>query len=242
MRRASTRAVWILQLGAIALAVGLGAGCASPPRPIEYDSGGGAPATADGLYPVWATRVGAAFVKPGASFAGYDAVVIDPVSVSFRRYPTRSVAARRVRESFLSSEEALERLKRIFRESFERELARSRPFAVVSEAGPGALQLSGRIEDLVADASPRHAGEFSFVLDSGEMMLILDVRDSQTGQPLARVADRRAIRPRSASLVGGFESNPANDWSAVRDVFGDWARALRYRLEDLRTRPIPPAP
>lgn len=235
-------AAWTRRLGAMALALGLGSGCASAPPPIQYDSRGGAPATADGLYRVRATRVGAAFVKPGARFADYEGVVIDPVSVSYETESRRSVAERQLRGSFLVGEDALERLKRIFRQSFERELARSRAFRVVSEAEPGALRLSGRIQDLSVDVPRWRDGERSFVVDAGRMTLVLEVRDAHTGEPLARVADRRVIRPSSSGLVGTFENNPVNKWGAVREIFADWARALRYGLEDLHTRPLPPAP
>jgi hypothetical protein len=220
--RASMFAVWTRQLGAIGLVFGLGWGCASPPRSIEYDSGGNVPDTADGLYRVRTTRVGAAFVKPGARLSDYDRVVIDPVTVSYRA--------------------TSDRLKRIFQESFERELARSQAFAVVSEAGPSALRVSGHIVNLAVDVPPRRGRERDFVLEAGEMTLILDVRDSQTGEPLARVADRRAIRPSSSNLLGGYESNPVNNWGAVREIFADWARILRDGLDDLRALPVPPVP
>ena len=196
-------AVRTRRLIAFALTLGLSSGCASPPRPIAYDSSGNAPATADGLYRVRNTRVGAAFVKPGASFADYDGVVIDPVSVSYMRDPRRSIAEKRERGCFTLDEDSLERLKRIFQQSFERELARSQAFEVVSEAGPSALRVSGHIVDLVVAVPPWRGGELDFVLEAGKMTLILDVRDSQTGEPLARVADRRAIRPSSSGVVGG---------------------------------------
>jgi len=234
--------VWTRRLGAIALALGLGSGCASGPPPIQYDSRGGAPATADGLYRVRATGVGAAFVKPGARFADYEGVVIDPVSVSYEPDSRRSVAERSARGSFLAGEDALERLKRIFQQSFERELARSRAFRLVSDSEPAALRLTSRIQDLAVDVPAWRAGEISYVLDAGRMTLVVDVRDAHTGEPLARVADRRAIRPSSSGLVGSFENNPVNKWGAVREIFADWARALRYGLEDLHTRPLSPAP
>lgn len=225
------------RLGAIALALALGPGCASPPRPIEYDSSRDQPATADGLYAVRASRLGAAFLKPGASFADYDGVLIDPVSVSYKRESRRPSRA-----SFALDEASVERLKRIFQESFDRQLARSRAFAVASGAGPGVLRVSGHIVNLVVNVPPFRGGEVNFVLDAGEMTLILDVRDSETGEPLARVADRRLIRPSASSVVGGYQSNPVNTWGAVREIFTDWARILREGLDDLHTLTAPPLP
>jgi hypothetical protein len=231
MERVTAR---VRRLGALALALALAAGCASSRRPIEYESDGEQPDTADGLYRVRASRVGAAFLKPGADFSAYDGVLIDPVTVAYKREPRPATGMNRGRGNFALDDAAMERLKQIFQESFERALARSQYFAVVEEAGPRVLRVSGHIVDLVVDVPPERGGEFNFVLQAGEMTLILNVHDSQTGAPLARVADRRAIRPRGASITGPYKSTAVNNWGAVREIFSDWARILRDGLDQLR--------
>jgi len=219
--RAGTR---LLAL-ALALAVPLGTGCASTPRPIQFDS---KTATADGLYRVKARRVSAAFVKPGADLSHYTGLLIAPVTVSY----TTPV-----------DDSSMERLKKIFQEAFERQLGRSKVFSVVSEAGPDVLRVAGRIVDLSVDVPPNRGGEeMNFVVNAGEMTLILDVRDSRTDTPLARMADRRRIQPSGANLIGGYESNPVNNWGAVREICNDWARILRSGLDNLHQLPVPPAP
>jgi hypothetical protein len=208
----------------LGLAVVLGLGCASGPRTIEFEA---KPATADGLYRVRATRVSAAFVKPGADFSRYTGLFIDPVTVSY---------------TSALDESSMARLKKIFQEAFEGQLGRSKAFEVVSRSGPSVLRVSGHIVNLSVDVPPYRGGELNFVLTAGEMTLMLDVRDSQTGTPLARVADRRKIAPTSAGAVGGYQSNPVNNWGAVREICNDWARILRGGLDDLHQLPIPPAP
>ena len=81
-----------------------------------------------------------------------------------------------------------------------------------------------------------------FVLAAGEMTLTLDVRDSRTGAPLARMADRRNIVPASRQTVGGHASTAVNNWGAVREICNDWARILQDGLDDLHQLPIPPPP
>ncbi len=237
-------AAWMLRFGSIVLALALGVGCESSPRPIEFDPSSDGPATPDGLYRVRTTRVGAAYLRPGVSFAEYDGVLIDPVTVSYARRPRRG----RDREMGMQPEEfelhpeTMDRLKRIFQESFERALGRSQAYTVVSEPGPSALRVSGHIVDLSVNV-PRFRGrERTFVMNAGTMTLVLDVRDSQTGQPLARVADRRVIQPVEASIVGGIESNPVNNWGAVRQLFLTWAGILRDGLDNLNAPPVTPAP
>jgi len=207
-----------------------------------FDAYDGAPATADGLYRVRATRVSAAFVKPGANFASYDAVLIDPVSVSYKRDPRPAPEPGPEQRFFALDDATSKRLKQIFQGSFERQLSKSDVFAIASEPGPGALRVSGRIVDLSATVPPLRGSENHIVLEAGEMKLILDVSDSETGAPLARVVDRREIRPQSASLLGGFEGDPVNTWGAVREVCANWARLLRMRIEDLHALPVPPLP
>jgi hypothetical protein len=135
----------------------------------------------------------------------------------------------------------MERLKRIFQRCFDRELAKSEDFRLASEPGPGVLRISGQIVDLVVDAPPDRDGERHLVLDTGEMTLALDVRDSATGEALARVVDRRAIRPAGAGLGALYPSSSVRNWGAIEDVFCDWAWILREGLDELRELPALPA-
>jgi hypothetical protein len=218
-------------LSAAALAVTLSA-CGGPPPPVQYESGGRMPATtADGLHRVRATRVGAAYLKPGASFAGYDAILIAPVTIAYQRGAGGHE---------LDGEER-ERMERMFQEAFQKQLGRSKSFAVVSEPGPSVLRVAGHIVDLVVTAPPFRGGEVDFVMDAGELTLILDVRDSESHEALARVADKRAIRPEGSSTTSMYRSGPVNNWGALREIFDSWARLLRGGLDDLHTLPqVPP--
>ena len=237
-------AVRMLRFGSIALALALGTGCESSPRPIEFDPSSDGPATPDGLYRVRTTRVGAAYLRPGVSFAEYDGVLIDPVTVSYARRsrPDRSRVTGAQPAEFNLHPETMDQLKRIFQESFERTLGRSQAYTIVSEPGPRALRVAGHIVDLSVNVPNIRGRERTFVMNSGTMTLVLDVRDSQTGQPLARVADQRVIRPAEASIVGGVESNPVNNWGAVRQLFLTWAGILRDGLDNLHALPVPPTP
>jgi hypothetical protein len=82
---------WLLAPLALRLLVG----CESTPRPVEFDTTAQHAETADGLRRVRASRVGAPWLRPGASFAGYDAVLFDPVSVSYKSPPRPATSADR---------------------------------------------------------------------------------------------------------------------------------------------------
>ncbi len=220
----------IRALASCAAALTLGLACTTAPRPIEFEAGRDGPDTADGLYRVRASRVAAAYLKPGAVFARYDQVMIDPVTVSYRRGQAGL------------SPESMAQLKDIFQKALERQIGRSSVYTVATERGPSTLRVSGHLVDLVVRAPPSHAREMIFQMDAGEMTLLLDVRDSQSGEPLARVADRRRVRPESAAIGGMYQSTPVNNWGAVREITANWARVLREGLEDLHTLPVPSLP
>jgi len=220
----------IRALSTCAAALVLGLACATTPRPVEFQGGGDGPDTADGLYRVRTTQIAVAFLKPGADFARYDGVMIDPVTVSFKR------------GSHALSADSVEQLESIFRDALARQLGRSNVYQVVSEPGAGTLRVSGHLVDLEVRAPDSSLRDMIFVMDAGEMTLLLNVADSQSGEPLARVADRRKIRPQSAGVTGMYESTPVNNWGAVREISDRWARVLREGLDDLHSLPVPAAP
>ena len=217
-------------LATVAAALALGLACETTPRPVRFDGGGDGPDTADGLYRVQTTQIAAAYLKPGAEFARYDKLLIDPVSVSYKS------------GQYGLSPESTKRLKDIFHEALERQLGRSSVYSVVTEPGPSTLRVSGHLVDLVVSAPPPRGRDMMFVVEAGERTVLLAVRDSQSGAPRARIADRRAVRPESAAIGGMYQSTAVNDWGAVREITARWARVLREGLDDLHTLPVPPAP
>ena len=200
--------------------------------------------TADGLHRIRTTRVGAVFLKPGAKFAGYDQIIIDPVSVTYKSKPRKQTASTRGRGNFELKPSNMERLKRFFQEEFEKELGKSQDYQVVTDPAANVLRVSGHIVDLVVDAPQTQRGsDIDFVMTAGKMTLILDVRDSVTGEPLARIADRRAIQPAAGGPGRVYQSTPTRNWGEVRRRFQNWARLLRQGLDELKQLPeVPEAP
>jgi hypothetical protein len=219
-------------VGVVAAAIG----CAAPTRSIDFQLREPGPATPDGLSRVEGRDVSAAFMRPETVFGAYDEVAVDPLRISHKE-GTRPL-----------DHDSMERLGQIYGESFNRQLGRSGSFRVVSERGPRTLRVTGRIVNLDVRMGSYRGGEKQLVLDAGEMTLVLDVRDSQTGESLARIADRRRIRPKGITGphnahrggYAGFESSPVNVWGAMREVVDDWARILRQGLDDLHAlAPVP---
>ena len=72
------------------------------------------------------------------------------------------------------------------------------------------------------------------------MTLVLDVRDSESHAPLARIADRRAVQPSGGYAL--YQSNTVNITAELRRVFTRWARFLREGLDELQQLPAIPGP
>lgn len=210
-------------------------------RAIEYETGRRAAVTADGLHRVKARRIGNAYLRPGARFAGYNELLVEPVTVAYRR-PPRSMPplGSDGRGNFALEPHEMERLQRAFQEALEEELGRSEVFRVVAEPGPDTLRVTGRIVDLVIDTPEERASDIVLANVTGEMTVILDVADAQTRQPLGRLAERRLIQPGSRSR--GYQRSGLSEWVEVRRLFRQWSRLLREGLEELVRLPMVPLP
>jgi hypothetical protein len=236
VRRARAVALGLL------VAITTGSGCQSPTHPIQYETDSGKPVTSDGLHRVRNTQVGGAFVKPEADFSAYDKVMFDPVTVAYKEPPRRLSPLDRTRGNRELNDESLQRLEQIYHEYVEHELTKSTTYTIVEGARPGVLRVSSHIINLVVNVAPVVGGERDYVNKAGEITVIIDVRDAQTGEPMTRLVDRRALRPGTAPISGGFESTPVTNWGALRDISSNWGRQLRSWLEELHQITIPPAP
>jgi hypothetical protein len=101
--------------------------------------------------------------------------------------------------------------------------------------------ISGHIVNLQITVPPEadvDPDQQTYTRSSGQMTLLLDARDSQSGEPLVRVGEARAI-----DLGGGgwYESDPVANSGAVRDAFRTWASDLRRELDQFHALPaLPP--
>ena len=227
--------------GALGLALALG--CATPAFDFDFTALADGRLTAwstDGLQRVPAAQVGALYVRPGVELWRYDAVVVDPVALFYRSPPNLTDSSQGQPGTYRLRPDAADRVRRTVREALERELSRIEGIGLASEPETGTLRVSGSIVDFVWEAPPPRGGESYYLKRTGATSLVVAVRDSETGEVLVRLADRRLIRPVSSGVPGGYESSAVNNWTGVREVSATWARMLRESLEALLSRlPVP---
>jgi hypothetical protein len=231
------------------LAAGAAAGlvaCAAGPPGVQYASEDAYLTTPDGLHRVENWGFGDAFVKPGADLARYDRVLIDAVTIAYKRprHPAHVSRDGIERGTYLLPPRTANSFKRRLQKTLARELDKSEAFFVTERPAPGAIRVSGHIVDLVVYTPPdRGWGQASvtFIKNRGEFTLVLDVRDAESGAPLLRVADHSAIKADGAGAY--LPSNPVTSAAAARQIFQETAMRLRRQLDEIRALPkIPPTP
>ena len=230
------------KLRALLLLVVLGcAACAGQaPGGIYYTSGKGA-VTPDGLHRVNWEPFRTTYVKPGADLQRYTKVLVQEVTVSYKTPPRRAGLNRdAIVPNYALPDSAIESLKRYFHKAFVEALGKSQNFAVVEAPGPEVLLISGHIVNLQIQVPPERdqaVDETDYTTSSGQMTLILDARDSKSGEPLVRVGQARAIQMGD----GWYQSDPVSNSGAVRDMFRTWASELRRELDQFHALPaLPP--
>lgn len=225
----------------IALAIGallFAGGCKSTTAPV-LESGPNAEITHDGLVRVRWSRFKYAWLKPNADFGRYSQVMMDPVSIAYKRAPRETEGRRSPNNGgFALSEKQMADMKRYFSEAFERELGKLENFELVDAATPQTLRVEAAIIDLVVNVPTRPSGsDRVFTTSAAQMTLVMEVRDSVTGEILARVADRRDTQSGSGAVSDLTYSTPATNAGAVRLLFKRWAQILATRLDAIHGAP-----
>ena len=218
-------------------------GCGpKPPGGIYYASGKGS-VTPDGLHLIKWEPFKVTYVKPGADLARYGKVLVQEVTVSYKTPPRAAQSERgAIDPNYALPDSALQSIKRHFHDEFVKALGRSQNFSIANAPGPDVLLLSGHIVNLKIQVPPmrdQQPGETDYTSSSGQMTLILDARDSKSGEPLVRVGQARAIE---MSDGGWYRSDPVGNSVAVRQMFRSWAEQLQRELDQFHALPeLPPA-
>ena len=192
--------------------------------------------TEEGLKKVNVKGIDAAYVRPGSTLGNYKRILLDPVQVSFSKdwKPDKT-------GSYLPlSQEDRERIRKDLAELFvttATEVLEKGGYPVVTESAPDVLRVTAELADVYINApDTMSAGRsYSFVMSAGHMTLVAELRDSETGQIMARVFDQREARNDHYLQLSTSVSNSAE----ARDAVRMWANVLLGRLNAVRVEPTP---
>lgn len=212
----------------VAVFIGACASTAPTPEKAEWD----------GLIRQPHPRLSAVFVRPGApeDMAAFRSVMLSPVEVSFSsNFETGRRSGSVARGLNASDMTAIQDdLAGIFRDVFREELARG-GYALVEKPGPETLKVTAAIVDLfiAAPSAAQGTGRSRiYTANTGRMTLVIELRDSVTGELLARAVDAQAGRNSGSLQVANRVTNSGDAQRAIRV----WATALRQALDDMYAR------
>lgn len=193
----------------------------------------GAELTDDGLEPIKVRNIDKAYKRPGASLAGYDRILLRPVTVAFSKHWDPRDYGGTFGLSAAEVEKQRTDLAKLADETFRRVLTRG-GYAVVDKPDAGVLEVQPHIVDLYINAPDVPGAEVrrSYVLSVGEMRLNATLQDAVTGTVLYRTSDRKR-GPESGRLE--WANSVWNAAEAERMLSG-WARQLKDALDTAHQR------
>ncbi len=158
-------------------------------------------------------NIDAGFIATDADFSKYYQLLAEDMGIFFP-------------QNTRLQDEELQRLRQIFREAF---LAQLTDYNIVEEPGPGTLAVQASLIDLrkaaYADV-PNLRAELRDIARPGELLFLMEFRDSETNRVLGRAADSAAI-PAFAS-----EDGTTTDWGSVEAAAEHWASLFRGFLDN----------
>jgi hypothetical protein len=211
-----------------------GPGVSAKPR---LQTGPDAEVTFDGLYRVDKSVMDAAWVRPDLDLSGYKKLMLASAGIQYKHVDSEGKQwwpGRSDETEFPISDEGKARLQNEVHDAFTEELAKVKRYDLVAEPGPDVLMLVGGLIDVVSQVPPvdKCVGRCDVYLNSvGEATLVIELRDSESNEVLARAADRRAAE----NAGWPIDANTVTVWPEVRRLAQTWASMLRKRLDDFES-------
>ena len=212
----------LVVVGAVLALAGC-AGMSGMPRP-ELVAG----ADWAGLEPAHIKGMDIASVRPGAEFGRYDRVLLEPIEVEF----APEWEPLRPGSPFSLSERDLEKLRQDvadpLRESFVKTIGQGGKYPLAGEPGPGVLRIRLRVSDVRLNAPDLEATARSeqWARSAGEMTLVAELVDAESGALLGRIIDRWIDPDGPLQRYTWVDNN-----LAIGRAAEEWAQAIRRQLE-----------
>ncbi len=194
---------------------------AQPPLVTEVDQA----VTDDGLHRVDPTIMPAAWVRPEFDLSSYTRVLLMPTSALFREVPERRDDARAGTEEFPLPDDRKEWLTGLWRDAVEARFARNDTLEQYEGDVSNVLVVQGFLVDVVSRIPPvAHGSTYTLVNNPWSAVVVLELRDAETTELLARTIDRR-------NAQGLLDVGTV--WYRTPDLVERWAGVLTERLDEL---------
>jgi len=192
---------------------------------------------AEGLKAIKSKDLDMVYARPGATLAAYKKVILDPVEVSFSKSWDPNRTGSNLKLGAAERENIRTGVAKITQEQFAKLLQANNGYPIVTEAGPDVLRAKVRVMNLYVNAPDAGAAgrTRTYTMSAGEATLFLEIFDSETGQILARVIDRRESRNNNMVMLSGTVANTAE----AEALAAQWARILRKALDKAHSATAP---
>jgi Protein of unknown function (DUF3313) len=192
----------------------------------------------DGLVRVNAKRIDLLYLRPQADIRGYNRILLDPPEVAYdknwRRDYDRSTTGHLVRLSDRDIRAAIDDGKQMLTESF-REAFQKAGYKVAPSPDSDVLRLSISLLNvrLVAPEARSGVAMHTFSSETGSATLVVEARDSLSGQLLGRAVDQEVIDDWFVAL-----RNDVTNRADFGQQFEEWARISAKGLKELQAAPV----
>jgi hypothetical protein len=186
----------------------------------------------DGLQEIKVKGIDMAYALPGATLSGYTQFMVQPVNVLFAKNWKPTVTGSTRRLSTDDVEKIRSGVSKIVYDAFVDELKKG-GYTLATAPGPNVLDVKPAIINLYVTAPDvMTAGRSrTYTASAGEMTLVAELADSETGQVIARVLDRYEARNTGSFRMANSVTNSAEADSAA----SSWAKILRKALDNAKS-------
>jgi hypothetical protein len=190
---------------------------------MSVPASGKPPANWDGLVQVPSKRADYLYLRPGADFRQYNAILLEPVEVAFQKNWQKEMNRSRSGLSKVSNadvrrtiERAQGKLSAIFEKRF-----RTTGLQIVTAPAENVMSVFVAVANVAVTAPEiRSAGRaHTFAREAGSGVLVIEVRDSLSGELLGRAVDHDYAGDNMILL-----RDSGSNWADFEQMFDDWAK------------------
>jgi len=167
---------------------------------------------------VQSDNVESAYIATNADFSKYSQLLAEDMGIFFP-------------EDSYTPPEDIQRIRQFFRSAFINEL---QGYSIVNTPGPSTMKVQASLIDLRNNVTPGTLSglsrEVREIASNGDLLFLMEMRDSETDAVLARAADSARASMFATSEVAG------TDWSSVEAAAQHWAALFRNFLDQNLSR------
>lgn len=192
------------------------------------------PANWDGLVQVKSKNVDYLYLRPGADFRQYKAIMLDPTEVAFRKDWSRDLNRSRRGASGISDADvrrAIDQAQATLRKTFEKRFGET-GVPIVTTPAENVLRVFVGVGNVSVTAPENRSAGRSLVFsrEAGSATLVIEVRDSLSGELLGRAIDHGVAGDSLVTI-----RNSVTNWADFEYLFDEWAKISAKGFQRLIT-------